>query len=136
MGVKGKKQKGKKSLAECHLPIFFLPFYLFTFLKIFLHPPESSGIPERTGRRCSSSSSFSPCPDCSHSMPFLSVPARNEPPYPGFHSPSHCAGYRKPSVPKGKPPGRKDDDPVYINRCYARLPPDYSDTGSYPAVHP
>ena len=113
-----------------------IPFYFFTFLNIFLHPPESSGIPERTGRRCSSSSSFSPCPDCSHSMPSRFVPARNEPPYHGFHSPLHCAGYRRPSAPKGKPPGRKDDDPVYINRCYARLPPDYSDTGSYPAAHP
>ena len=113
-----------------------IPFYFFTFLNIFLHPPESSGIPERTGRRCSSSSSFSPCPDCSHSMPSLFVPARNEPPYHGFHSPLHCAEYRRHSEPADSPPGRKDDDPVYRDRHYARSLPDYSDTESYPAVHP
>ena len=102
---------------------FLLLNILFTFLKIFPHPPESSGIRERTGRRYSSSSSFSPCPDCSHSMPSRCVPARNEPPYHGFHSPLHCAGYRRHSEPADSPPGRKDDDPVYINRCYARSPP-------------
>ena len=32
------------------------------------HPPEFSGIPERTGKRCFSSSSFLPCPDYSHSI--------------------------------------------------------------------
>ena len=50
----------------------YLPY--INFPNTFPHPPESSGIPERTGKRCSSSSSFSPCPDYSHSMPFRCGP--------------------------------------------------------------
>ena len=44
--------KGKKSLAGCHLPAFFLPFYLFKYFSTSTRIFWNSA--ERTGRRYSS----------------------------------------------------------------------------------